>query len=175
MKPSRPQRPSPRDVQSADERTRFAVDAMHGSLARKLRAIGYDASYYRQGGDAGIIQMATREGRVIVTSDRTLFSRASSKRIPAVLLKGKSDGVRLGEIARSMGAMRMELVRGDSLCSICGGELRSLKRPDVTGLVPPSVERRHRMFYRCVSCGQIYWRGGHWKKLRSLARRLETK
>jgi len=67
------------------------------------------------------------------------------------------------------------LVGGEPLCSVCGGELETLSRKDVAGKVPPSVEGRHRLFYKCLSCGQLYWRGGHWKKLRSLARRLRVK
>ena len=170
MKRSGPRKP--RD-NPAISRTRFAVDAMHGSLARKLRAIGFDSSYYRRGDDNGMLEIASTEGRIIVSSDRSLVARAVSKGIPAVLLKGRSDGSRLREISKGAASLGVVLKRGDSLCSLCGGELTHLKREDVSGLVPQSVERSHRLFHRCSSCGQLYWHGGHWKKLRSLARRLE--
>lgn len=153
----------------------FAVDAMHGSLARKLRAIGFDASYYRHGDDEGMMGLAVKEKRLILTSDRSLAARASSKGIQVILLKGKSDGSRLREVSVAAAEMGIALRRGDSLCSLCGGELAVLGRGDVEGKVPASVLRRHRRFYRCVACGQTYWHGSHWKKLRSLARRLEAK
>ena len=147
---------------------------MHGSLARKLRALGFDSSYYARGGDSGIIGLAAREGRVILSSDRALVARASTGGVPAVLLEGRSDGSRISEISAGASRLGIPLRRGDSLCSLCGGDLVTLSRADVAGLVPPSVEGRHRLFFRCASCGHLYWRGGHWKKLRSLARRLEA-
>ena len=156
-------------------RTKFAVDAMHGSLARKLRAIGFEASYYARGGDEGITGLAAREGRVVLTSDRSLVSGAMSRGLPAILLRGKTDGSRIREVSAGAARLGIPLQRGGSLCSLCGGELETLSRVQVSGLVPLPVERRHRLFYRCASCGHLYWHGGHWKKLRSLARCLGEK
>lgn len=147
---------------------------MHGSLAHKLRVLGFDASYYRAGGDEGMVELSKREGRIIITSDRSLAAMASSARVPCMLVGGKSDGSRLREVAIAAASLGIDLKRGDPLCSLCGGELESLRRSEAAGLVPESVERRHRLFHRCTSCGQVYWRGSHWKKLSSLARRLGT-
>jgi len=160
---------------SSGAKTRFIADAMLGSLARKLRALGFDTSYYKSGDDSGIIGLAADEGRVILTSDRSLVSRASTRNVKAILLAGKSDGERVSIMARATSSMGIPLVGGAPLCSLCGGALEPLKKADVSGHVPASVEARHRLFFRCRSCGQYYWRGSHWKKLRSLARRLQAK
>ena len=160
---------------SGGERTRFLVDAMLGSLARKLRALGFDAAYFKDGDDSELLSLSADEGRVILTSDRSLASRAHAKGLKVMLLRGKSDGRRVAEIGSESAAVGVRLVRGDPLCSLCGGELEALGKNDVRGRVPQSVERRHRMFFRCKSCGQYYWRGSHWKKLRSLASRLGEK
>lgn len=154
------------------ERTRFIVDAMLGSLVRKLRALGFNASYYRAGDDVGLLATAKREGRIVLTSDLALASGAGSKGVRAFLLKGRSDGARLREIVLSASRTNVPLVRGESLCSTCGEDLDHIGRKDVEGLVHPSVQQRHRVFFKCASCGQLYWKGSHWKKLRSLARRL---
>lgn len=153
-------------------RTKFVTDAMLGSLARKLRALGFDATYYKSGDDAGLLGAAEREERIVLTSDRDLASRGVSKGVAVVLVSGRTDGARVSAMARGCRAMGVRIVRGAPLCSVCGGELEALKRRGVTGKVPPSVEERHRLFYRCYACGKLYWRGSHWKKLRSLARRL---
>jgi len=173
MKPSGPRRPQSR--RPKEPRTKFAVDAMHGSLARKLRALGFDAAYYKEGEDEGLIETAAEEGRIILSSDRSLVSAAASRDLLAILLKGKSDSSRLREISEGATRLGVGLRRGDSLCSLCGKELQILPRARVAGLVPPSVENSHRLFYRCTSCGQLYWHGGHWKRLRSLARQLDEK
>jgi uncharacterized protein len=174
----RPQDRGARDSRSAAEtngRTRFIVDAMLGSLARKLRAFGFDATYYKAGDDAGLLRLSLREGRIILTADRSLAARAGAKGIGTILLIGDSDRERLGSLAQWANATGVILVRGDPLCSLCGGELRAVKKNEISGGVPSSVKRRHRLFFQCESCRQIYWRGSHWKRLMSLARRLDQK
>jgi len=149
------------------------VDAMLGSLARKLRAFGFDATYYKAGDDADLLRISLRENRIILTADRSLAARAVAQRIRAILLVGGSDRERLSSLAQTASARRVRLVRGEPLCSLCGGELRAVGKDRVAGEVPPSVRRRHRLFFRCESCGHFYWRGSHWKRLMSLARRLD--
>jgi uncharacterized protein with PIN domain len=156
-------------------RTQFVADAMLGSLCRKLRALGFDTSYYKAGSDSGIITLAHSQKRVILTSDRSLAALATSKGLMAILVEGKSDGERISAISRAAAASGTRLVRWDSLCSLCGGELSTLRRIDVLGEVPPIVMKHHRVFYRCNGCGHLYWRGSHWKKLRLLSRRLKSK
>jgi uncharacterized protein len=160
---------------SKEERTRFVVDAMLGSLARKLRALGFDASYYKDGEDADLIRISARERRIILTSDRGLAAGAEARGATVFYVTGESDGRRLAAVARAAKVRGVRLVRGASMCSLCGGELKTLAKRDVAGMVPSSVERRHRLFFRCATCGQLYWRGSHWKKLRSLAIRLQEK
>jgi len=162
-------RPAP----GGEGRSRFTVDAMLGSLARKLRALGFDAAYYKSGDDTELMELSRREGRIILTADRSLAARADAKGIRALLVTGNSDGKRIGALARGAAARGFILTRGDPLCSICGGPLRVVARDEISEKVPPSVRRRHRLFFRCSSCGQMYWRGSHWKKLISLARRLK--
>jgi uncharacterized protein with PIN domain len=158
-----------------EARTRFVADAMLGSLCRKLRALGFDTTYYRSGSDSGILGEAHVQKRVILTSDRTLWRSASSSGLGVILILGKNDGERIATISRAAAVHGTRLVRRDPRCSLCNGELISLRKDDVSGDVPTSVILRHRVFNRCRDCGHIYWRGSHWKKLRSLSRRLETK
>jgi uncharacterized protein with PIN domain len=153
-------------------KTHFVADAMLGSLCRKLRAFGFDTAYYKAGNDSGIITLARSQKRVILTSDRSLAAMATSKGLTAIIVEGNSDGERISAISRAAAVSGTRLVRGDPLCSLCGGDLLTLRRVDVLGEVPPSITVRHRLFYRCGSCGKYYWRGSHWKKLRSLSRRL---
>jgi len=148
---------------------------MLGSLARKLRALGFDAAYYKTGGDSGLLDLARAEGRIVVTADRSLAARAGSRGVSAILSVGGSDGERLGAVARAAASRGIVLARGEPLCSLCGGGLRAVPKAEVSGKVPGSVLRRHRLFFECSSCGQVYWRGSHWKKLMSLARRLDQR
>ncbi len=154
-------------------RTRFAADAMLGSLARKLRALGFDTAYYKSGDDAGLLRLASESGRIVVTADRELASLARSRGVRAILVTGNGDGQRIRRMAEGARAQGIDLTRGDPLCSVCGGELLSVRKVEIAAIVPPSVVTRHRLFFRCSDCGQLYWRGSHWKRLMSLARNLE--
>jgi len=153
-------------------RTRFVADAMLGSLARKMRALGFDTLYYSAGDDGGIMRIARSAGRVILTADRSLAERARTGRASVLLISGKRDSRRLASLLIAAKSSGISLVRGEPLCSLCNGDLQTMKRADVVGQVPPSVARRHRLFFKCAECGQYYWKGSHWKKLRWLERIL---
>lgn len=148
---------------------------MLGSMARKLRALGFDASYFSHGEDSVMVRVAKSEGRIILTADADFARVARSRGIPAVLVVGETDAERLSSLARGAKADGLPLTRGSPRCSLCGSELRTLGRKEAEHEVPPTVHARHRDFSKCRSCGKAYWKGSHWKKLRSLARLLETK
>ncbi|MGP8125035.1 MAG: Mut7-C RNAse domain-containing protein [Nitrososphaerales archaeon] len=148
------------------------ADAMFGSLARKTRALGFDTVYYSDGDDSGIIRIAESEGRVILTADRSLAERAHSGGTRVLLISGTTDSRRLVSLLVAARSSGISLVRGGPLCSLCDGELQRVKKTNVTGRIPLAVERRHRLFFKCLACGQFYWRGSHWKKLRWLERIL---
>jgi uncharacterized protein with PIN domain len=111
---------------SVRPRTRFAADAMLGSLARKLRAFGFDVAYYRSGDDAGILRVARSGGRILITSDRELAARGGSHGVQSVLISRNNDASRISELAAGCSARGIELVRGEPMCSLCGGELEHL-------------------------------------------------
>lgn len=138
---------------------------MLGSLARKLRIFGFDTEYFR-GDDRELERLARKEGRVILTADRALAQHAKSRRQRAILIEGKTDGARLTSLRKQLGPHRPE---GPGRCAVCNGELASASKAEVSARVPPSVLARHRSFYRCESCDRLYWKGGHWRRLRRLS------
>jgi uncharacterized protein with PIN domain len=155
-----------------EARVRFVADAMLGSLTRKLRILGFDTVYYKSGADAGVVRLAREEGRIILTADRALGALAGRRGAVSVLLPGKSDSDRLRVLRRASTELGLEFVRGEPRCSVCNGELAIVPKSELEGNLPPSVALRHRLFYRCKSCSKVYWKGGHWKRLRSYERLL---
>jgi uncharacterized protein with PIN domain len=157
-----------------NQETKFVADAMLGSLARKLRAFGFDTSYFKEGKDSDLLELASNDRRVILTSDRALAQMANRRGVRALLVVGKTDSQRISSVKTGAVTEGFRLVPGVSRCSVCNGPLVKKARSDVDGEVPPSVQRRHRDFYTCVDCGRFYWRGAHWKKLRWLQKRLTS-
>ena len=147
---------------------------MLGSLSRKLRALGVDTAYYRSGDDRGLALFAASSGRVILTADRRFASTAARRGTRVILITGKDDHGRFRCLIRGAKDSGIKVVRGDPLCSACGSKLEKLDRSEAVG-IPPAVLRRHRVFHRCPSCGKVYWRGGHWKRLSSFASMLKER
>jgi uncharacterized protein with PIN domain len=145
---------------------------MLGSLARKLRAFGFDTSYFRGGEDSELIRLAASERRIILSSDRFLVERARKRDLAALLVSGRTEGERIGTLRSGAATAGLSLVSGNPRCSVCNGDLERVTKALVRGKVPHLVETHHRVFYRCLNCGKYYWRGSHWKKLRWLERRL---
>jgi len=163
--------PRPRPSQTP---TRFVADAMLGSLARKLRVFGYDTSYCRGRDDSYVIGAARKEGRAIITADRLLASRAAKLGVAIFLVRGRSDGERLDEIATLAEKLGKALVAEESRCSLCNRPLIPVSKEKVGKALPPGVLARHRLFYHCTRCDRFYWRGAHWKRLRRLRVRIST-
>jgi uncharacterized protein with PIN domain len=155
--------------------TKFAVDAMLGSLARKLRAFGFDSMYYKDLTDTRILSLCKQNGRVLVTADHGLAAQANARGLRAMLVSGSTDGRRLTALVRVARESGLALRKGEPRCSLCNGELRAITAEAARRAVPVSVVGRHRVFHQCSSCGQVYWKGGHWKKLRRLEKLLDAK
>ena len=51
---------------------------MLGRLARWLRILGHDASYFRRIHDADLVELAVRERRILLTRDTRLVQRRAA-------------------------------------------------------------------------------------------------
>jgi len=141
---------------------------MLGSFARKLRIFGFDTSYFQRGSDDELLRLAERDGRAIVTSDRTLGTMARARGLKAFILEGRSDRERILSLVEQARSSGFSLLPGEPLCAVCNGELSALKRKEVKGLLSPKLLARHRAYYVCRDCGKVYWHGRHWQRLRRL-------
>jgi len=50
-------------------------------------------------------------------------------------------------------------------CTLCNGSIERVEKAAVAGLVPPKVFEVYEEFYRCASCGHIYWQGSHVERI----------
>lgn len=138
---------------------RFVADSMHGKLARWLRILGYDTVYW-SGDDEGLLDFASRTGRVLLTSDVELHRAALKRNLRSVLLPLEGVEVQLARVALYVSAHegidpRSFLEPEATRCSLCNGEL------------VPKAEN----LWECVACGQRYWEGSHWRRIESTLRR----
>ena len=146
---------------------------MLGSLARKLRAFGLDTVYFRSGDDKDLLSLSRFTGRLILTSDRGLAEVGETiPQVRIIILEGRTDSERIESLRLELLRLKVLLRFGDRRCSICNGRLNEIGKSSAVGSVPVGVVARHRRFFKCDECGQWYWYGSHWKKLRSLEKKL---
>jgi uncharacterized protein len=152
---------------------RFIADAMLGSFARKLRIFGFDTAYFKEERDPELVRRVRLERRVLLTADRALAAQVRRSNRRVILLQGETDRARMQSLILGFLEVGLALDRGAPRCSTCNGRLRTLDRRHAGGLVPTATLARHRYFYRCSTCGKVYWRGAHWDRLRRLERLFE--
>lgn len=156
-----------------EKELKFIVDSMLGSLARWLRMLGYDTFYAKNWHDSRILEEAEKSGRILVTRDRGLYRRALRRGIEAVLVY-ENVVESLAKLHRVYG-IRLEIDPDKSRCPLCNAPLRRASKEEVKGRVPPRVFEAYDEFWVCTGCGQVYWRGGHWRGINEIlieARRL---
>ncbi len=154
--------------------SRFVADAMLGSLARKLRILGFDTRYHEKGTDRELTSSAKAEGRIVLTSDRQLWNQRNSS-LQVFLITGRSDRERLLSLLGEAKSRGIRLLEGESRCALCNGALRPSRMQELRGQVPDPVLKRHRSFNICIDCGKVYWRGRHWSRLRKFSYLLRSK
>ncbi len=131
---------------------------MLGSLAKRLRWLGYDAVYWRDGSDEALMAWAHTEGRLIVTRDHALARRRG---VDALLVESESLAEQLVEVRAALPIPPQPFTR----CGECNGLLEVLDRDAARTLVPPYVWQTQAVFWRCPGCGRVYWKGTHWPRL----------
>ena len=137
----------------------FVCDAMLGSLARWLRFFGFDTIFF-EGAGRELLDLARRDGRWLVTRNGALAARGPRS---ICLMSETLDG-QLKELFTRLDLHPVPDL-DNARCSACNGELENLPASKAIGHVPPHVARTANRFRRCQTCGRIYWRGTHTKRI----------
>ena len=145
------------------ETDRLLLDVMLGSLAVYLRVCGYDAAYALDRGleaDDRIAALARAEGRRLLTRDVELADSVEG----AVLLAERDLEAQLGELR----AAGVELVPDEepSYCGRCNGSLEPVPAEADTPSYAPDPGGTD--CWRCRSCEQLFWRGSHYERMKSV-------
>lgn len=150
------------------EQPRFVVDINVGGLTRWLRAMGYDTVCFPEAADHDLVDVALREGRVLVTRDGEFARRrlAARGRLRMVLVKEQDIMAQLRQVVVELGLQADD--RAFTLCLRCNEALRDRPRETVEQVVPPYVFLSQQSFKECPSCGKVYWQGTHWERMRKV-------
>ncbi|MEM0449210.1 MAG: Mut7-C RNAse domain-containing protein [Methanomassiliicoccales archaeon] len=148
---------------------KFLADGMLGSLARWLRMMGYDTTYYSVLEDDELLKMAKEQGRLLLTRDQDLAARGGRY---AILITEENLEEQLLQLVHELG-LRTDLEM--SRCTECNGALESVSKEEVKGRVPQRTLQLQDQFHRCLSCGKIYWKGTHWANIQRRIAGIEAR
>ncbi len=152
---------------------KFIVDNNVGKLAIWLRALGYDTVFINPIDDSDLVDLARREGRVILTKDTGILRRRviTSGEVAAIRIHGDDWRQQLAQVVRELG---LETHPQFTRCIECNTLLEPRTRDEVRPHIPPYVYRTQTSFLACPSCGRYYWQGTHWQRMnRDLASILQ--
>lgn len=154
---------------------RFVCDIHLGKLARRLRLLGFDTLFPEHTEDATLVHISRCEKRILLTRDRRLLMRNTVTR--GMCIRSTDPEVQVEEVLD-----RFDLraaCRPFTRCTICNGGLAKMTREEARtaaarGMIPPRSYAAFSEYYRCLSCGRVYWKGSHWDRLvRYVAARIE--
>ena len=146
------------------EPAKFVADEMNGDLARWLRILGYDCVYFSNGDEADerIMELAMKQGRILLTSDSTLYKKSLRAGVEAAFTRGVTRHARLAQLMKT-GYIDTDLKRRLRRCTTCNALLTETERESVSALTDQRVETADDRIWVCNQCGKVYWTGSHWK------------
>lgn len=146
---------------------KFIADVMLGKLAKRMRLLGFDVLYDPAYEDNEVLRLALDQDRIILTRDTGLASRPLAQN--HLLIGSDLVDEQFHEVLKKASLPSSVIL---TRCSDCNTPLATLSREEVRDLVSRHVYEQHRDFFRCETCGRIYWKGTH---VRNMSRFLTKK
>jgi uncharacterized protein with PIN domain len=144
------------------QKTRFLADAMLGRLARWLRAIDADTLQLPlDTPDHALVARAAGDDRVLLTRDRHLLRELRPARAFAV--QADAPLAQLVEVAHEYDLQRPAQLL--TRCLLCNAPLDVVPADEARAVVPPLSRDLPGAVRRCPSCGRVYWRGSHVRRM----------
>ncbi len=147
---------------------------MLGNVARKLRIFGFDTLYVAHVDDSEVLKIGVDQDRIILTADKEFFKRIVKARAKGVLVESSNELDDLVHILEKNGIRSVGVSGNGSRCSMCNGLLARMLVEDARKDLPENVALNHSVFFRCASCGKIFWEGSHIRHIRELAKNINA-
>lgn len=137
-------------------------DAMLASLARWLRAAGYDTGLApASAADRAILEACRADARILVTRDRHLAAHAGAGVCVVLLTANRLDAqaLQLGE------ALGIDWTLAPFTRCLLDNTPLHPASPEQRARVPPRARDLPGPFRACPACGRIYWPGSHVRRM----------
>lgn len=148
--------------------TRFILDAHLGKLAKYLRLLGFDTVYRNDLDDNEIIEIASGEGRIILTRDKLLLKSERITHAYYVRATDKHDQLREVVLKFDLYSQFKSFTR----CMTCNTELVPKKKQEIAQYAPEEILRIYDAFFFCPACRKVFWKGSHFRRMETYIRKL---
>lgn len=136
---------------------------MLGTLAKWLRIYGFDTFYAGSGiDDEGLIEIAKKEERVLITRDKDLIIKAKKELVKTIQVEKTGIDNELSVVLNEIDIGKSKIL---SRCTICNIVLDEIKKSEVKNKVAEKVFENNEKFWFCSECKRIYWKGTHYKNM----------
>jgi uncharacterized protein with PIN domain len=156
---------------------KFLADEMLGKLARWLRFMGLDVIHRSPFPDDELIELARREGRIILTRDRKILEGPhGAGSIVEVEVMSVTKDLPFDQMAEIVRHFKLDpLERAFTRCAVCNHPLVERGREELAGRVPPFVFANVTEYRECPGCGKIYWSGTHRRRIEGVLSEVKEK
>ena len=153
----------------AEEGIKFIADRMLGRLAKWLRILGYDTSYFKGEKRSDLVIWSLREERIILSRDSHLGKRQGFGRL---ILGSDMVEEQLKKVIEYF-SLRIDTSKVFTRCVICNRLLEKIPKSDVKDKVPFYVFETQDKFMSCRNCQKIYWQGTHRDKVKRIVGEMQ--
>ena len=143
---------------------RFLIDNHLGRLAAYLRMLGFDCLYQNDYEDDQMAGILATDPRILLTRDRRLLMRKTIQY--GYCPRSLEPMTQLREVVRHFALE--PLVHPFQRCLRCNALLETVEKSAVIDQLEPKTKLYYNEFARCPDCGQVYWKGSHWKRMQEL-------
>jgi len=147
---------------------RFILDVHLGKLTRLMRLLGLDSVYRNDYDDETIVRISGRERRIILTRDRGLLKHAAVTHGYCVRSTKPSD--QIVEVIRRFDLLGQ--IEPFGRCIRCNEKIEAVTLRQIQDRLPERIAAEPHDWRRCAGCGQIYWQGSHYHRMREWVERL---
>ncbi len=128
--------------------------------------MGYDALFFNSIDDAQLIDIALKEGRVVLTKDTQILRRrpVTNGQLRVILPRNDDPKEQLRQVVEELNLDCC--LRQFTRCLECNQSLVTRSKEEVKELVPPYVFHTQTQYMQCPACLRVYWRGTHWQRMK---------
>jgi hypothetical protein len=140
---------------------KFVLDVHLGRLAAYLRLLGFDAVYSNRFDDRELVEISSRERRVLLTRDRGVLKHSAVTH--GYWLRQTDSRRQAAEVVSRFDLAW--LIHPFTRCVVCNEPFRDAPTDEIRNRVPPSVLKWCTEFRECAGCRRVYWKGSHYRRM----------